>query len=170
MRRSAMVAGGTALGAVAVMALPHPSTPQQVAIAANAGVKRHPHATGKTHATAKTHAATSASSTSAPATTAKPAPTPAVRTVVGSLATTQYGQLQVKLTVTNGRIRNVGFTTLVANDGHSASIDQYAAPILIRETLAAQSAGIQGVSGATYTSGAYEQSLQAAIDRAGLRA
>jgi uncharacterized protein with FMN-binding domain len=151
MRRSAMVAGGTALGAVAVMALPHPSAPQQVAIAANAGGARHANATAKTPA-----ASTPTSS--------------AAHTVVGSLATTQYGQLQVKLTVANGRIRNVGFTTLVANDGHSASIDQYAAPILIRETLAAQSAGIQGVSGATYTTGAYEQSLQSAIDRAGLKA
>ena len=151
MRRSAMVAGGAALGAVAVMALPQPSAPQQVAIAANSGGTRHSNAAAKPPAA-------STPTASAP------------HTVVGSLATTQYGQLQVKLTVANGRIRNVGFTTLVANDGHSASIDRYAAPILIRETLAAQSAGIQGVSGATYTTGAYEQSLQSAIDKAGLKA
>ena len=90
--------------------------------------------------------------------------------VVGSLQTTQYGQLQVKLTVNAGHISNVGFTTFLANDGHSMGIDQSAVPILIRETIAAQSANIQGVSGATYTTGAYEQSLQAAIDKAGLHA
>ena len=94
----------------------------------------------------------------------------AARTVTGSLATDQYGQLQVKLSVKNGRITKVGFTTFVANDGHSVQIDQSAAPVLIRETIAAQSAHIQGVSGATYTSNAYQQSLQAAIDKAGLKA
>jgi uncharacterized protein with FMN-binding domain len=90
--------------------------------------------------------------------------------VTGSLATDQYGQLQVKLSVRNGRITKVGFTTFIANDGHSVQIDQSAAPVLIRETIAAQSAHIQGVSGATYTSDAYQQSLQAAIDKAGLNA
>jgi uncharacterized protein with FMN-binding domain len=76
----------------------------------------------------------------------------------------------VKLTVKNGHITRVGFTTFVANDGHSVQIDQSAAPVLIRETIAAQSAHIQAVSGATYTSDAYQQSLQAAIDKAGLKA
>ena len=96
-------------------------------------------------------------------TSERPGPSPA------RLATDQYGQLKVKLTVKNGRITRVGFTTFVANDGHSVQIDQSAAPMLIRETIAAQSAHIQGVSGATYTSNAYEQSLQAAVDKAGLK-
>jgi len=150
MKRPAMMVTGTALGAAAVMVLPQPSTPQQVALANNAGAP-----------------ARSARTTTA---TATPKPASATKTVVGSLAATQYGQLQVKLTVRNGRITGVGFTTFVANDGHSAGIDQSAAPILIHETIAAQSAHIQGVSGATYTSGAYRQSLQAAIDKAGLYA
>jgi uncharacterized protein with FMN-binding domain len=145
-----MMVTGTALGAAAVMVLPQPSTPQQVALANNAGAPAR--AARKMKATP----------------TRKPAS--ATKTVVGSLATTQYGQLQVKLTVRNGRITSVGFTTFVANDGHSAGIDQSAAPILIHETIAAQSAHIQGVSGATYTSGAYQQSLQAAIDKSGLQA
>ena len=57
-----------------------------------------------------------------------------------------------------------------ARGSRSVGIDQSAVPILIRETIAAQSANIQGVSGATYTTGAYEQSLQAAIDKAALHA
>jgi uncharacterized protein with FMN-binding domain len=152
MKRPAMMVTGTALGAAAVMVLPQPSTPQQVALANNAG--------------APARAARKMKATPTPT----PKPAPATKTVVGSLATTQYGQLQVKLTVRNGRITGVGFTTFVANDGHSAGIDQSAAPILIHETIAAQSAHIQGVSGATYTSGAYEQSVQAAIDKSGLQA
>jgi uncharacterized protein with FMN-binding domain len=159
MKRPAMMVAGTVLGAAAVMVLPQSSTPQQVALANNAGAPAQ--SARKTNATLRRRKTT-------PTATPKPAST--TTTVLGSLATTQYGQLQVKLTVRNGRITHVGFTTFVANDGHSAGIDQSAAPILIHETIAAQSAQIQGVSGATYTSGAYEQSLQAAIDKAGLHA
>lgn len=165
MRRSTMIAGGAVLGIAGVIALPRPSTPQQVAVAGNAAATASGTGAGST-AAAKATASTAASSASTRAASAKRA----ARTVTGSLATDQYGQLQVKLSVKNGRITRVGFTTFVANDGHSVQIDQSAAPVLIRETIAAQSAHIQGVSGATYTSNAYQQSLQAAIDKAGLRA
>jgi uncharacterized protein with FMN-binding domain len=164
MRRSTMIAGGAVLGIAGVIALPRPSTPQQVAVAGNAA------ATGSASG-AGSSAATAATTTTSPASSASTRSTKrAARTFTGSLATDQYGQLQVKLSVKNGRITKVGFTTFVANDGHSVQIDQSAAPVLIRETIAAQSAHIQGVSGATYTSNAYQQSLQAAIDKAGLKA
>jgi uncharacterized protein with FMN-binding domain len=166
MRRSTMIAGGAALGVAAVIALPRPSTPQQVAVAGNAAATGSRSGAGSTAPAAETTTSTAASSASARAGSAKPA----AKTVTGSLASDQYGQLQVKLSVKNGRITKVGFTTFVANDGHSVQIDQSAAPVLIRETIAAQSAHIQGVSGATYTSNAYQQSLQAAIDKAGLKA
>jgi uncharacterized protein with FMN-binding domain len=162
MRRLTMIVGGTVLGAGGVIALPHPSTPRQVAVAGNSA------ATGSGSSAGSTaYAATTTTST---ASTQAASTKPATKTVTGALATEQYGQLQVKLTVKNGRITKVGFTTFVANDGHSMQIDQSAAPVLIRETIAAQSAHIQGVSGATYTSNAYQQSLQAAIDMAGLKA
>jgi uncharacterized protein with FMN-binding domain len=164
MRRSTMIAGGAVLGIAGVIALPRPSTPQQVAIAGNAAATRSG-GVGST-AAAETTTSTAASGASARAGSARPA----AKTFTGTLATDQYGQLQVKLSVKNGRITKVGFTTFVANDGHSVQIDQSAAPVLIRETIAAQSAHIQGVSGATYTSDAYQQSLQAAIDKAGLKA
>jgi uncharacterized protein with FMN-binding domain len=164
MRRSTMIAGGAVLGIAGVIVLPRPSTPQQVAVAGNAA------ATGSASG-AGSSAATAATTTTSPASSASTRSTKrAARTFTGSLATDQYGQLQVKLSVKNGRITKIGFTTFVANDGHSAQIDQSAAPVLIRETIAAQSAHIQGVSGATYTSNAYQQSLQAAIDKAGLKA
>jgi uncharacterized protein with FMN-binding domain len=164
MRRSTMIAGGAVLGIAGVIVLPRPSTPQQVAVAGNAA------ATGSASG-AGSSAATAATTTTSPASSASTRSTKrAARTFTGSLATDEYGQLQVKLSVKNGRITKVGFTTFVANDGHSVQIDQSAAPVLIRETIAAQSAHIQGVSGATYTSNAYQQSLQAAIDKAGLKA
>ena len=166
MRRSTMIAGGAVLGVAAVIVLPRPSTPQQVAVAGNAAATGSASGAGATAAAAATTTSAPATSASSRATTTKRA----ARTVTGSLTTDQYGQLQVKLTVKNGRITRVGFTTFVANDGHSVQIDQSAAPVLIRETIAAQSAHIQGVSGATYTSNAYQQSLQAAIDKAGLKA
>ena len=167
MRRSTMIAGGAVLGIAGVIALPRPSTPQQVALAGNsAATASRSDRSSAAAAAAETTTSTAAIGGSAPAGSAKPA----AKTVTGSLATDQYGQLQVKLSVKNGHITKVGFTTFVANDGHSVQIDQSAAPVLIRETIAAQSAHIQGVSGATYTSNAYQQSLQAAIDKAGLKA
>ena len=164
MRRSTMVAGGAVLGIAGVIALPRPSTPQQVAVAGNAAATGSASGAGSTAAAATTTSTPPSSASTRAASTKR-----AARSFTGSLATDQYGQLQVKLSVKNGRITKVGFTTFVANDGHSVQIDQSAAPVLIRETIAAQSAHIQGVSGATYTSNAYQQSLQAAIDKAGLK-
>ena len=85
----------------------------------------------------------------------------------GRDVTTQYGDVQLKVTVKGGKIQKVAFVALNAYDGHSLSIDQYAAPLLNQQALAASSAQIQGVSGATYTSDAYRQSLQSALDALG---
>jgi len=159
MRRASMVAGGALIGAAAVAVIPQPSKPQQVALAANSSSSGSTTAKTTTTTTRAATPSTTTSQTTAAATT---------KTVVGALESYQYGQLEVKLTVSNGKITHVGFATFVANDGRSIGIDQQAAPILIQETIAAQSAQIQGVSGATYTTDAYEQSLQAAIDKAGL--
>jgi uncharacterized protein with FMN-binding domain len=89
-------------------------------------------------------------------------------TFTGSAAQTQYGPVQVEITVASGRITDVTALQLTDRDGHSASISQQAAPILRQEALQAQSAQIQAVSGATYTSEGYTTSLQSAIDKAGL--
>ena len=164
MRRASMVAGGALIGAAAVAVIPQPSKPQQVALAANSASSGS--ATGTSSSTTTTTTTTKAATT--PSSTASQAAAATSKTVVGALESYQSGQLEVKLTVVNGKITHVGFATFVANDGRSSGLDQQAAPILIQETIAAQSAQIQGVSGATYTTGAYEQSLQAAIDKAGL--
>ena len=82
---------------------------------------------------------------------------------------TQYGIVQVKITVADRKITDVAFVKLTAFDGRSRQINSDAAPILLQETLSAQSAQIDSVSGASYTSQGYFQSLQSALDQAGIR-
>jgi len=71
--------------------------------------------------------------------------------------------------VTGSKIADVSYVQLTAYDGRSQQINSYAAPILLQETLSTQSANIDTVSGATYTSEGYIQSLQSALDKAGIK-
>lgn len=92
------------------------------------------------------------------------------KTVTGDLETDRYGSTQVEVTITDGRITEV--TVLAYNDGdpRSASISLQAVPTLRQEVLSTQTAAVDTVSGATYTSNAYEASLQSALDEAGYAA
>jgi uncharacterized protein with FMN-binding domain len=114
-----------------------------------------------------------AASSSAPAhprksTSAPPNPS-SVKTVAGTAVQTQYGIVQVQAKVSGTKILNVSFLQLTAYDGQSQQINNDAAPILLQETLSAQSAHIDTVSGASYTSEGYVQSLQSALDQVGIR-
>lgn len=93
----------------------------------------------------------------------------AAKRYVGPAVQTPYGVVQVAITVAGGHIDHVGLVRLTAFNGTSQMIDSQAAPILVRETVAAQSSRVDVVSGATYTSEGYLQSLQGALDEAGLR-
>lgn len=86
---------------------------------------------------------------------------------LGSAVTTRYGVVQVRIDVTGHTITDVAFAQLTAFDPHSQQIDSWAGPQLLRETLSAQSAQVDTVSGASYTSDGYRRSLQSALDRAG---
>jgi uncharacterized protein with FMN-binding domain len=113
---------------------------------------------------------TSAPSTSAPSRSrSAPSTSGATRTIAGQAIQTQYGVVQVQVVVSGNKIKNVSFLQLTAYDPRSQEINSAAAPILLQQTLAAQSSQIDGVSGATYTSEGYVQSLQSALDQAGLR-
>jgi uncharacterized protein with FMN-binding domain len=79
---------------------------------------------------------------------------------------TQYGPIQVEVVLVSGRIQDVVAIQLPTGR-RSGQISNYSAPILRQEALSAQSASINTVSGATYTSDAYARSLQAALDLAG---
>ena len=89
-------------------------------------------------------------------------------TVTGSVASTQWGPVQVELTVENGTITAVNVVQYPSGNPKDTEINSQALPILIQETLDAQDADIDMVSGATVTSVGYEQSLQSALDQAGL--
>lgn len=112
-----------------------------------------------------------ASATPSPATTPAASAAPAASTdgtFTGAAESTRYGDVQVQITVSGGAITDVTALQLTDKDGRSVSISNRAAPILRSEVLAAQSANVHSVSGATYTSDAYLSSLQSAIDQAGL--
>lgn len=89
-------------------------------------------------------------------------------TYTGAVESTRFGDVQVSVTVTDGTISDVTPLHLTDSDGRSVQISNRAAPVLRQEVLSAQSASVQMVSGATYTSEAYLASLQSAIDQAGL--
>ena len=90
------------------------------------------------------------------------------KTVTGSVASTQWGPVQVELTVSGGKITKVSVLQYPSGNPKDEEINDYALPILVQETTDQQSAGIDMVSGATVTSTGYIQSLQSAIDQAGL--
>ena len=89
-------------------------------------------------------------------------------TVTGSVASTRWGPVQVSITVTDGKITAVDVPQYPTGNGKDRQINASALPILTKETLSAQSADIDMVSGATVTSEGYVQSLQSALDQAGL--
>jgi uncharacterized protein with FMN-binding domain len=89
-------------------------------------------------------------------------------TATGSVAETQWGPVQVQLTVTSGDIADIQVIQYPSGNPRDSEINSYALPVLIQETLDAQSADIDMVSGATVTSVGYTQSLQSALDQAGL--
>jgi len=97
---------------------------------------------------------------------AAPSAQPLTRAVTGSSIRTRYGNVQVQVKFTGAQITDVVPIRLPDSNGVDQEIDQQAVPILIQETLTAQSANIQAVSGATYTSDGYIQSLQSALDKA----
>ena len=84
--------------------------------------------------------------------------------LTGHVANTVYGPVQVQLIVRNNEIIKVAVLQQPANTIHDIQIGQFAFPELISETLKAQSAKIDAVSGASYTSEGYIQSLQSALD------
>ena len=92
----------------------------------------------------------------------------ATRTVTGSVAQTQWGPVQVQLTLQDRTITRVTVLQYPNGNQTDEQINAYALPILVDETTAAQGSGIDMVSGATVTSNGYLQSLQSALDQAGL--
>lgn len=124
-----------------------------------------------TTAPARTSGAPRTSTTAgrtAPSPAARPTATPPVSTVVvnGSRVDTQYGPVQVQITLRGGHIIKADAIDYPQSSGRDQEINSQAIPQLNQETVQANSAQIDTVSGATYTSGGYRQSLQSALDAA----
>ena len=112
-------------------------------------------------------ARTSSGATPAPSSTGGSSTTSA-KTVTGDPADTMYGPVQVQITVKNGKLAGVDAIEYPTETPHDEQINAYAIPQLTQEALAAGSAKIDAVSGASYTSQGYITSLQSALDKAGI--
>ena len=167
MKRSPIVLAGTAVGLAGVLAYNTSSSPAVVGTSTGTTAAQ---AASSTVSSA-TPTSTTASSTTTPGSTSKSTTSTTTKTASASRSATgqdvtfQYGDLQVKVTKVGTRITDVAVVAGSVSDPHSQSIDQFAIPELRQEAIAAQSAKIDGVSGASYTSAAYEQSLQSALDK-----
>jgi len=84
----------------------------------------------------------------------------------GTTSSNSYDDIQVAIVISGGKITTITTPTLRGDSGHSTQINNYAVPQLKNQALAAQSASIDGVSGASYTTEAYVNSLQSALDQA----
>ena len=113
---------------------------------------------------------TTQSQTAAPVQTQTATPTPTTKSVSGTftgpVVNVSYGNVQVQITVSNGKITDA--QALQAPTGRNDRYSSFAVPILRKQTLAAQSDAIQGASGASYTSYGWYKSLQGALAKAGL--
>ena len=157
MRRAAAAVAGTILGLVLLLGFKsHPLGSHSVA----GGTQQLAPATGGTGGTgtAGGTGAGQGSGGSGSTTTG---------TVTGDAVDTRWGPVQVKVTLSSGRITEIAVLEAPANNPRDIQINDYALPVLRQEALAAQSAQIDSVSGATYTSEGYIGSLQSALDRAG---
>ncbi|MDE3132028.1 MAG: FMN-binding protein [Acidobacteriota bacterium] len=171
MKRAPLVLTGTACGLVAVVSY-HAAVPQAAALsgqASGAGARSlsvggsSPSSSGGSSSTpAKKATGSGTSSTTAAAAAGNAAST---RSAVGSDVGYPFGDLEVKVTMTGSRLTNVSLVRHDVTDPRSQQIDAYALPLLRSQALRVQSARIDGVSGASYTSAAYQQSLQSAIDK-----
>ncbi len=178
MRRAILTIGGTAAGLAALLSFKtHPAAGVTAAGA--------PVPSGSTSASGPS---AGSSGSSSPTRSAAPGATPgaaqatgqsgkhksggtrsaATRMVTGTVANTPEGPMQVQLVLTGKRITKVNVLQHTDNGQESVQVDSFALPKLTSETLTAQSARIDAVSGATYTSAGYIKSLQSAVDAAGL--
>jgi uncharacterized protein with FMN-binding domain len=87
------------------------------------------------------------------------------RTIVGPTVATRYGPVQVAVTLVSGKLRDVRALQLPSGDGKTNEINSQAGPLLRQEAMTAQGASIDTISGASYTSDGFRQSLQAALGR-----
>ena len=166
MRRTPIVVIATVAGLAGVLAF-H-TTPSRLSLGTLPGPS------GGSPAPSTTAPATTAPATAGPGGSSSPpkrgSTASATRTVDGPAVNYNFGVLSVSATVKGTRLVKVGIASI--DDGgmsRSQYIDQQAIPLLEQQAMQAQGANIQGVSGASYTSAGFQQSLQAALHTLGFR-
>jgi uncharacterized protein with FMN-binding domain len=182
MRRTPIVIAATAAGLVGVLSFHTKSAPLTLGALPEASARTGSPTTSITGGSSSGRGSSGAGSppksttpttvppttpTTVPPTTSTTIPS-TKRTATGPLVNYNYGVLSVSVTVTGKKITNVKIASL--DDGgnfRSQSIDQQSIPLLEQQVLQVQSANIQGVSGASYTSAGFAQSLQAALSTLG---
>lgn len=140
MQRYKLVLGGTVAGIAGVLAFP----------------------TTKAHLTVPS-ASVSSAATSTPSSTAT-----TTKSATGSTESFRYGDIAVKVTVKGTTITKVAVAALDETDGRSAQIDNYAIPQLEQQVISAGSTSIDGVSGATFTSQAFVDAVDSALQKLGI--
>lgn len=189
MRRAPLVFAGTAAGVAGVLlfqprspSLPLGSIPSATGAASGTASGAPAGSSGKPAASGSATGSSAAGSTSSTGSTgsssggspssgnsASSGGTATSTTYTGTVVTYNYGVLSVRITVSGHSITKVGIASLTdGGNFRSESIDQQSIPILERETISAQSADIQSVSGASYTSAGFARSLQSALGKARL--
>jgi uncharacterized protein with FMN-binding domain len=191
MKRSLLIAGGTVGGLGAVLAITPPqisattstsgpvgatipapvdaptaSSAPTTSVAATSKAKATPTPTKSANAAATQTTKPAATTPAAAPTTAAPASKAVSGTFTGSAIDVGYGIVQVKITVANGKITDA--QAVQVPNGRNDRWTQMSVPVLRQRTLAAQSANINGVSGASYTSYGWYTSLVSALKQAGL--
>jgi uncharacterized protein with FMN-binding domain len=174
--RSAFFAGAGSVAILAVgwqagLGVPSSAIPTSQAVASGTS------GTGTSNANSTTSGSTakpSSAPSSAPSASAEPAPAPAPVTPTvadgtydGAVVNTRYGTVQVQAVIAGGQIVDVIAVKLTDADRKSEAISAQVAPMVHDEVLAAQSAHVANISGGTYTTQGYLQSLQSALDAAG---
>jgi uncharacterized protein with FMN-binding domain len=170
MRRAILTIGGTAAGLAALLSFKtHTSAADVAEPAVSPSASSAAAATPAASMTkpAKPKASATASPAKMKATgSAGSGMSTGTRTITGAVETTMYGPMQVKVTLDGTKITNVAVVQETNDGQESQQIDSFSIPKLTAETLTAQSARIDAVSGATTTSTGYIGSLQSALDQA----
>jgi uncharacterized protein with FMN-binding domain len=173
MRRAALALVGTIAGVVALLSFKTQQTSVSGAPAAVASNGAGPGsaAGGGDEAGALNSPSPSPSSSrpsSSSSSSSSGSSTPTSRTVTGDEAQTRFGPVQVRITVRSGKLAGVSATEYPTESPRDQEINSFAIPQLNQEAASAGNAQIDMISGATFTSQGYIESLQSALDKAGL--
>ncbi len=170
MKRAILIATGTVGGLGAVLAITPPTftSTESTSMALPGADTAAPTAAATQNAAPTKSATASATKKATPAQTPTPEPatTAATGVFTGDVVNVRYGNVQVKITVENGKITDA--QAVQAPSGRNDRWTQMAVPILREQTLQAQSANINGASGASFTSYGWYTSLASALAKAGL--